>query len=114
MNKESALELLNEYITTKSLLNHSQMVAIAMQAYAQKLGKDENGTHQWWLCGLLHDLDWEAYPNEHPNYAVEHIFPKFDLSDEIQHAILAHAPARTGIDAESEIDCFPSVVLITS
>ncbi len=104
MNKESALELLNEYITTKSLLNHSQMVAIAMQAYAQKLQKDENSTHQWWLCGLLHDIDWEAYPNEHPNYAIEHIFPKFDLSDEIQHAILAHAPGRTGIAAESEMD----------
>ena len=39
MNKESALELLNEYITTKSLLNHSQMVAIAMQAYAQNYKK---------------------------------------------------------------------------
>ena len=48
MDKESAYLLLNKYITTKSLLNHSQMVAIAMQAYAQKLKKDDNSTHNGW------------------------------------------------------------------
>ena len=104
MDKESAYLLLNKYITTKSLLNHSHMVAIAMQSYAQKLKKDENSTHNWWLCGILHDIDWERYPEQHPNYAIEYIFPEIELPDEIQHAILAHAPSRTGVAAVSEMD----------
>ena len=89
MEKESAKLLLREYITTNSLINHSHMVAIAMQAYAQKQNKDEKSIHDWWLCGLLHDIDWEAYPDQHPNYAVEHILPKIEVTDEIKHAILA-------------------------
>jgi predicted hydrolase (HD superfamily) len=106
MEKESAKLLLREYITTNSLINHSHMVAIAMQAYAQKQNKDEKSIHDWWLCGLLHDIDWEAYPDQHPNYAVEHILPKIEVTDEIKHAILAHAPERSGILAESEMDCY--------
>ena len=82
------------------------MVAIAMQASAKKLDKNENTIHDWWLCGLLHDIDWEIYPDQHPNHAVEHIFPILELSDEIQHAILAHAPERTGVTAETEMDCY--------
>ena len=63
MEKESAKLLLREYITTNSLINHSNMVAIAMQAYAQKQNKDEKSIHDWWLCGLLHDIDWELEDN---------------------------------------------------
>ena len=46
------------------------MVATAMQACAQKLGHNEATVQEWWLAGLLHDLDWEKYPDEHPNYAL--------------------------------------------
>ena len=104
MEKKQAELLLNKYVKANSLLNHSHMVANAMKAYAKKLEKNENTIHDWWLCGLLHDIDWEAYPDQHPNHAVEHIFPVIELSDEIQHAILAHAPSRTGVTAESEMD----------
>jgi len=52
----------------------------------------------------LHDLDWERYPEEHPNKAVEEILPAYDYSGAILEAIKAHAPDRTGKEPETEIE----------
>jgi len=104
MTKQQAETLLQQWIETENLRHHCRMVALAMEQYAKKLGKDENDTHDWWLAGLLHDIDWEKQPDEHPNYALEHIFPKIGLSAEIMDAIRAHAPERTGKKPESEME----------
>jgi len=104
MTKEAAEALLVECIDAESLQHHSRMVATAMQAYAEVLGKDENTTQDWWLAGLLHDLDWEKKPELHPNYALNNIFPNTDLSEAATEAIKAHAPERTGKMPETEIE----------
>lgn len=96
--------LLREYIESDSLLLHSHMVADAMEEYAASLDKSEQEIHQWWTAGLLHDLDWEKYPDEHPNKAVENILPEKGYGQKILHAIEAHAPARTGRHPETEIE----------
>lgn len=80
------------------------MVATAMEAYANSLHKNSTEIDEWWIAGLLHDLDWEKYPDQHPNYAIEYIFPKYDLSEAIINAIKAHAPGRTGKHPETEIE----------
>ena len=97
--REKAQKLLNEYVKNPALKHHMQMVAKAMQAYAQKLGEDEE---LWYQAGLLHDLDWETYPDEHPNKAVNEILK--DYPDELKAAILAHAPGRTGKEPETLIE----------
>lgn len=104
--KEDAKKLLHEYIVSESLLNHSEMVAQAMEAYAKELGKKENEIEEWWIAGLLHDLDWEKYPEEHPNKAVNDILPDKGYSGSIIEAIKAHAPERTGKEPETEIERF--------
>jgi putative nucleotidyltransferase with HDIG domain len=104
MTKKQAEELLQEWIETENLRHHCRMVAHAMEHYATKLGKDDETTHDWWLAGLLHDLDWEKEPEAHPNFALEHIFPQYGLSGEIMDAIRAHAPERTGKKPKSEIE----------
>jgi putative nucleotidyltransferase with HDIG domain len=92
-------KLLKKYIKNEALLNHCYMVANAMDAYAQKLGEDEE---LWYQTGLLHDLDWEMYPDEHPNKAIKDILK--DYPDELLQAIAAHAPGRTGIEPTSKLD----------
>ncbi len=82
------------------------MVAKVMEAYAKKLNKSENETEIWWTTGLLHDLDWEKYPDEHPNKAVDDILPEKSYPAVILRAISAHAPSRTGIEPENELDCY--------
>ena len=74
-NRQDALELLREYVKNPSLLNHSEMVAKAMEGYAKSLKLDQEKIDEWYIAGLLHDLDWEKYPDEHPNKAVNEILP---------------------------------------
>lgn len=80
------------------------MVAQAMEAYAQALGKKEEEIEAWWSAGLLHDLDWEEFPQEHPNKAVNEILPRAGYSEEVIEAIKAHAPERTGKEPVAEIE----------
>ena len=102
--RHQSLELLNQYIDSESLLHHSKMVAKAMENYAISLGKDEVDIEKWWTAGLLHDLDWEKYPNEHPNKAVNGILPKYDYPDDVLDAIKTHAPERTKVQPNTEIE----------
>lgn len=80
------------------------MVAEAMQAYAESLEKDKTEIEEWWTAGLLHDLDWEKYPDEHPNKAVNEILPQAGYSESVINAVKAHAPERTGKKPETEIE----------
>jgi putative nucleotidyltransferase with HDIG domain len=104
MNREETRTLLKEYIKSESLLNHCEMVAQACEAYAISLEKTEQEQLDWWTAGLLHDIDWEAYPDEHPNKAVQEILPKAGYSKEIIEAIEAHAPERTGKEPGTELE----------
>jgi putative nucleotidyltransferase with HDIG domain len=104
MDRQEANTLLEKYITDEGLQHHSRMVAAAMEAYAQHLDKSEQEVQAWWLAGLLHDLDWEKYPEEHPHKAINEILPEYDLEESIIHAIRAHAPERTGFEPETEIE----------
>lgn len=104
MNREESKALLYEYIDSDSLLNHCEMVAHAMEAYAKELGKSAEVIEEWWSAGLLHDVDWEKFPDEHPNKAVDEILPKAGYSDSVIQAVRAHAPERTGKEPEAEIE----------
>jgi putative nucleotidyltransferase with HDIG domain len=59
---EEALSLLNEFVKSDSLLKHSYAVEGVMRHMAQKLGEDEE---KWAIIGLVHDLDYEEYPEQH-------------------------------------------------
>lgn len=97
-------KLLEEYIDNENLQHHCRMVARATEAYARELNKSEEEIEQWWTAGLLHDLDWEKFPEEHPNKAVNDILPEKGYDDVIIKAIEAHAPERTGRKPETEIE----------
>lgn len=98
---DQAEKLLTEYISSPSLRRHCQMVGQAMQAYAHKLGENEE---LWYVSGLLHDLDWEQFPDEHPHKAITEILPASGAPQEMLDAIAAHAPGRTGKQAITSLD----------
>lgn len=97
--RENAEKLVAEFIKNENLSHHCFMVARAMEAYAKELGEDED---LWYQTGLLHDLDWEKYPDEHPNKAINEILA--DYPQELLDAIAAHAPERTGKSPETLIE----------
>lgn len=97
--RSQAEALLEEYIEDEALRNHCRMVAQAMEAYATELGQN---TELWYQAGLLHDLDWEKYPDEHPNKAITEILT--DYPQVLLDAIAAHAPDRTGRHPETLLE----------
>lgn len=101
---ENANTLLETHIKNEALRHHCKMVGMATKAYAQALALDDDQVLEWQLAGLLHDLDWEAWPDEHPNYAVEHLLKPAGYSNEVLQAILSHAPERTGKYPETDIE----------
>jgi predicted hydrolase (HD superfamily) len=98
MNRTDALQLLQEYTKDEALLKHMYAVEAAMRAYAKKFEQDEE---MWGITGLLHDFDYEMYPNppDHPMKGSE-ILKEKGYSEEIRTAILGHAP-YTGVPRES-------------
>ncbi|HLF84979.1 MAG TPA: HD domain-containing protein [Blastocatellia bacterium] len=87
--RDEAWSLLCEYTKGDSLRKHALAVEAVMRAYARRLGEDEN---TWGLVGMLHDFDYEMYPNppDHPMKGSE-ILRERGYSDEIRRAILGHA-----------------------
>jgi predicted hydrolase (HD superfamily) len=92
-------DLLKKYIENPALRHHCEMVADSMAAYAQKFSENEE---LWYQTGLLHDLDYEKYPDEHPNKAVNELLT--DYPEELKHAILAHGPGITGVEPETKME----------
>jgi putative nucleotidyltransferase with HDIG domain len=98
--REDALNLLEQWVENPGLRNHMRCVEAAVRSYARASGADEE---VWGLAGLLHDLDWEKYPDEHPLKAVEEL-RRLGYPEEILHAILAHRSDFTGTEPETPLD----------
>jgi len=103
-SRSDSTNLLHEYIKNDALINHCEMVAKAMGSYALSLGLDSENVEKWRTAGLLHDLDWEMFPDEHPNNACNEILPSHGYPEDIINAIKAHAPERTGKQPETQIE----------
>jgi len=99
MDRDQALKLLREYIKNENLVKHGLAVEAAMRAYAQRFGEDEE---LWGITGLLHDFDYEKYPEEHPLRGAA-ILEERGYPEELIHAIKAHADS-TGVLRESLLD----------
>lgn len=77
---------------SESLRRHMRAVEVAMRAYARRFGEDEE---LWAVAGVLHDMDYEKYPQEHPYRGVEEL-RRLGYPEEVLEAILAHA-SYTGV-----------------
>ena len=96
MNRADALNLLKQYTESESLLKHAYAVEAAMAAYAEKYNEDKE---LWSIVGLLHDFDYEKYPDEHPMRG-SGILKEAGVSDDVRTAIMGHADF-TGVPRET-------------
>ncbi|AFV76907.1 HDIG domain-containing protein [Thermus oshimai] len=87
-----ALALMEAWTESESLRRHMRAVEVAMRAYARRFGEDEE---LWAMAGVLHDMDYEKYPAEHPYRGVEEL-RRLGYPEEVLEAILAHA-SYTGV-----------------
>ena len=98
-SRDEALALLNSFTASESLRKHMLAVEAAMRAYAERYGED---VERWGLAGLLHDFDYERFPNadrspdrEHPSEGVR-ILREKGYPEDVLQAILGHA-TYTGV-----------------
>jgi putative nucleotidyltransferase with HDIG domain len=94
MTRDQALALMHEWTPSESLRKHMYAVELAMRAMAARQGADPES---WGIVGLLHDFDYERFPNadrapdrEHPSEGVRHL-AALGVPDDWQQAILGHA-----------------------
>jgi putative nucleotidyltransferase with HDIG domain len=104
-SRDTALALMEAWTASDSLRKHMFAVEGAMLAYARQYGEDEA---RWGLAGLLHDFDYERYPNtahapdaEHPSEGVRHL-RSLGYPEDILEAILGHAD-YTGVPRASRM-----------
>ncbi|MBI1804498.1 MAG: HD domain-containing protein [Ignavibacteriae bacterium] len=100
MNRTDALNLLKEYTKNDALLKHMYAVEAAMRAYARKFREDEE---KWGIIGLLHDFDYEMYPDapDHPLKGSD-ILKEKGYPDDVRRAILGHA-MYTGVPRDTRM-----------
>ncbi|HEX6615181.1 MAG TPA: HDIG domain-containing protein [Gemmatimonadales bacterium] len=103
LTREHALALMHEYTASEALRRHMYAVELAMRAMAERAGED---VEAWGLVGLLHDFDYERFPNashsateEHPAEGVR-ILAAHGLPEESGRAILGHA-SYTGVPRDT-------------
>ncbi|MFQ5612827.1 MAG: HDIG domain-containing metalloprotein [Anaerolineae bacterium] len=104
MDRQAAWDLVCEYTKNKNLRRHMLAVEAAMRAYARKFGEDEG---LWGVVGLLHDFDYERYPDVaeagHPNRGAG-ILRAREVDETIVRAILSHATEVTGVERRSRME----------
>ncbi len=102
LSREAALALLDEWVSSESLRRHCLAVEAAMRAQARARGGDEE---LWGLSGLLHDLDYERFPDlvsGHPRMAMAEL-ERLGYPTELVRAVGSHAD-YLGIARESELE----------
>jgi len=97
---KEARKLLQEYVASESLRNHCEGVAAAMKKYAFVLKED---AELWEITGLLHDFDYEKYPDKHTIAGTSILIDK-KYPAEIIRAILSHYSSFTGINRKSPME----------
>ena len=98
ISRTEARSILTSLTQSQSLLRHMRTIELVMEAYAEKFGEDKEA---WAIAGLLHDADYEAYPEKHPQIIVEKLTGMGET--EIAHAISAHY-TKWNVPYETRLD----------
>ena len=104
MTIEEAHQLLYEWVPNERLRLHMKQVAAVMKAWAiKKENADEKTALKWELAGLLHDADWEKYPDQHCRIIIEKL-EAMNIDPDIIHCIASHGPGYFGVEPVNAMD----------
>lgn len=104
LSKEDAHDLLNAWVLNDRLKLHMYQVGHVMKCWA--LEKEQAGPEdawRWEMAGLLHDADWDQWPDQHCRKIIEELESR-NIDPEIIRAIASHGPNHFGVDPETKMD----------
>lgn len=99
MTRDEAYSLVTTWTENKNLIKHMQSCEQAMLALARKLEITNPKSEMWGIAGLIHDADYEKYPDKHPQVLLDEL-QKRKEPQELIDAIKAHAYGFNGMDVE--------------
>ena len=101
---EEAHQLLNEWVPNERLRLHMKQVGAVMKAWAiERENADERTALKWELAGLLHDADWEKYPDDHCRIIIGEL-ERRNIDPEVIHCIASHGPSYFGVEPNNTMD----------
>ena len=105
VTREQAIDLLKKYNQEPFHILHGLTVEAVMRWYAKEIGREDEADF-WGLCGLLHDIDFEKYPEEHCKKAPE-LLAEIDAEPELVHAVVSHGYGPcSDVEPEDEMENF--------
>jgi predicted hydrolase (HD superfamily) len=104
MSIAEANALLQEWVPNERLRLHMRQVAAVMKAWAlEKEQADEQTALKWELAGLLHDADWEKFPQQHCRVIIEEL-ERRQIDPDVIHCIASHGPRYFGVEPQNNMD----------
>lgn len=104
ISSDEAIQLLNDWVKNDRLRLHMRQVAHLMKSWAkEKEQLDETDQWRWELAGLLHDADWDQWPDQHCSLIIAEL-EKRNVDPEVIHAIASHGPSYFGVEPVSSMD----------
>jgi predicted hydrolase (HD superfamily) len=104
LEKEVAFSLLDEWVKNDRLKLHMFQVGGLMGAWAiQQEAADEKLAWKWEMSGLLHDADWDQWPDQHCKKIIQYL-EDLNLDPEVLHAIASHGPIHFGVEPITKMD----------
>jgi predicted hydrolase (HD superfamily) len=104
LSKEEAYDLFNDWVKNERLKLHMKQVAALMHAWAKdKENLDDAAVWRWEMAGLLHDADWDQWPETHCKRIIEEL-ERRNIDPEIIHAIASHGHMHFGVVPQTKMD----------
>ncbi len=104
LSRDEANALLNDWVKNERLKLHMNQVANIMKCWAaEKEGLDEANQWRWEMAGLLHDADWDQWPELHCKKIIEELEAR-NIDAEIIRAIASHGPNHFGVQPQTKMD----------
>jgi predicted hydrolase (HD superfamily) len=104
LTKSEANILLDEWVLNERLKLHMKQVASLMRSWAEEKEQLNNSDQwRWEMAGLLHDADWDQWPDQHCKKIIEELESR-KIDPEILHAIASHGPNHFGVNPETKMD----------
>lgn len=104
LSREDAMQLFNDWVKNERLQLHMKQVAHLMKCWAkEKELLDEADQWRWEMAGLLHDADWDQWPEQHCRKIIEELEAR-NIDAEIIRAIASHGPNHFGVEPVTNMD----------
>lgn len=103
-SREDAIALMKDWVENPRLQLHMMQVGGVLKAWAEEnLSLDASAAEMWEVAGILHDADWDKWPDEHCRKIIEHLESR-GCDPELLHAIASHSPSFFGVTPVSSLD----------